>query len=468
MNKFKAKKNPSLVLHTRDYLFQELQAWRELIKGEWPWMLMLVAGVTLLLAFTRPLPPSTVYLAVGQPGSIFQVMGEKFVPYFEKQGIKLNLVTTAGSENSLEDLANVNNPVSAALMVGGLAFRDSQPRLASLGSIEYVPLWLFYRGEKFEGKTAVAHLSDRLVAVGPQGSGTFTLLHRILALSNIDIDGRPNFLRMSNAEAADQLIAGKIDAVFLLDGIDSANVQKLLQRSDLGIFNFEYAPAVVKKLPYLESVVIPKGALDLTNLRPAEDVHMLATSATLLIEKTMHPAIQHIFLISAEKISREVDQFFARPGAFPAYIDHSMPLSSVAQRYYDQGPPPFKDDLPLWLVSYLDRIWILAVGFLAIIYPMFKLFPSYRHTRAVMMISDAYEEILEIDRRAAQTDSIAELQSLINQLEEMNNDSRDISISSDEISRLYSMKSILKMVHDQIVTRKGKLEELKPIGSSSE
>ena len=113
MNKFKAKKNPSLVLHTRDYLFQELQAWRELIKGEWPWMLMLVAGVTLLLAFTRPLPPSTVYLAVGQPGSIFQVMGEKFVPYFEKQGIKLNLVTTAGSENSLEDLASVNNPVSA-------------------------------------------------------------------------------------------------------------------------------------------------------------------------------------------------------------------------------------------------------------------------------------------------------------------------------------------------------------------
>ena len=468
MNKFKAKKNPSLVLHTRDYLFQELQAWRELIKGEWPWMLMLVAGVTLLLAFTRPLPPKDIYLAVGQPGSVFQVMGEKFVPYFEKQGIKLNLVTTAGSENSLEDLANVNNPVSAALMVGGLAFRDSQPRLASLGSIEYVPLWLFYRGEKFAGKDAVARLSDKRVAVGPPGSGTFTLLQRILALSNIEIDARPNFLRLTNADAVDQLIAGKIDAVFLLDGIDSANVQKLLQRRDLQIFNFEYAPAVVKKLPYLESVVIPKGALDLTNLRPAEDVHMLATTATLLIEKTMHPAIQHIFLISAEKISRDVDQFFARPGAFPAYIDHSMPLSSVAQRYYDQGPPPFKDDLPLWLVSYLDRIWILAVGFFAIIYPIFKLFPSYRHTRAVMMISDAYEEILEIDRRAAQTESIAELQSLINRLEEMNNDSRDISISSDEISRLYSMKSVLKMIHDQLVARKDKLEELKPIGSSSE
>ena len=468
MNKFKAKKNPSLVLHTRDYLIQELQAWRELVKGEWPWLLMLVAGVTLLLAFTRPLPPKEVFLAVGQPGSVFQVMGEKFVPYFAQQGIKLNLVTTAGTENSLTDLDNVNNPVSAALMVGGLAFTNRYPRLASLGSIEYVPLWLFYRGDILDKKDAVNSLAHKRVAVGPPGSGTFTLLRRILSLSDIEIDGRPNFLRLANADAVDQLIAGEIDAVFLLDGIDSANVQKLLHRRDVQTFSFEYAPAIVKKLPYLETVVIPKGALDLTNLRPAQDVHMLSTTATLLIEKTMHPAIQHIFLISADKISREVDQFFARPGAFPAYIDHSMPLSSVAQRYYDQGPPPFKDDLPLWLVSYLDRIWILAVGFFAIIYPIFKLFPSYRHTRAVMMISDAYEEILEIDRRAAQTESIAELQSLINRLEEMNNDSRDISISSDEISRLYSMKSVLKMIHDQLVARRGKLEELKPVGSSAE
>lgn len=468
MYKFKAKKNPSLVSHSRDYLIQELQAWRELIKGEWPWILMLIAGITLLLAFTRPLPPRDVYLAVGQPGSVFQKMGKKFVPYFAQQGITLHLVTTSGSENSLEDLDNVNNPVSAALMVGGLAFKEQQPRLASLGSIEYVPLWLFYRSEKISPKDAVSVFSAKRVAVGTVGSGTFTLLRRILALSNVEIDERPNFLRLTNADAVDQLIAGQIDAAFILDAIDSPNVQKLLQRRDIEIFNFQYAPAVVKKLPYLESVVIPQGALDLTDIRPAEDVHMLATSATILIEKSMHPAIQHIFLISAEKISREIDQFFARPGAFPAYIDRSMPLSAVAQRYFDQGPPLLKDDLPLWLVSYIDRIWILMVGFFAVIYPIFKLFPSYRHTRAIMIITDAYEEILEIDRSAARTDNVVVLQSLIDRLDEINNDSREISISTDEINRLYSMKSNLKMVRDQVVARKLTLEELTPAGSASE
>ena len=30
------------------------------------------------------------------------------------------------------------------------------------------------------------------------------------------------------------------------------------------------------------------------------------------------------------------------------------------------------------------------------------------------------------------------------------------------------MKSVLKMIHDQLVARRGKLEELKPVGSSAE
>jgi hypothetical protein len=118
-------------------------------------------------------------------------------------------------------------------------------------------------------------------------------------------------------------------------------------------------------------------------------------------------------------------------------------------------------------VSYIDRIWILMVGFFAVIYPIFKLFPSYRHTRAAMLITDAYEEILEIDRSAARTKDVIQLQLLIDRLEEINDDSREISISSDEIARLYSMKSNLKMIHDQLVARKLMLEEMAHAGSSA-
>ncbi len=457
IRKFKAGKNPSLVRHTRDYFLQELQAWGGLIRGEWPWLLMLIAGVTVLLAFTRPLPPKDVYLAVGQSGSTFEALGNKFVPYFAEQGITLHIVNTSGSEHSLADLDNVNNTVSAALMVGGLASKDQYPRLVSLGSIEYAPLWLFYRGQTSKNDALVSPLSAKRIAVGPVGSGTTILLKRILALSEVSLDEHENFIKMPNKEAVQKLIDGDLDAVFLLDGFNSPNVQKLISRHDIEIYDFSYAPAIVKKLPYMDSVVIPKGSLDLKDLLPTNDVHMLSSTATLLIEKNMHPAIQHIFLLSAEKISRDVNQFFARPGYFPAYVDHSMPLSQVATRYYENGAPALKDDLPLWLVSYLDRMWILLVGAFAVIYPFFKLFPSYRHTRAIMLISDAYEELLGIEQQAARTDRPEALQDLIDRLEEINADSRHISISSDEISRLYSMKSAVNMVHAQLVEKMKRL-----------
>ena len=458
MNKFKSRQNPSLILHTRDSLYQEFQAWWGLLKSEWYWVVILVGGAVLLLAFTRPLPPKDVYLAVGQEGSTFEALGKKFVPLFAKEKIRLHLVNTAGSGTSLQDLADKDIQVNAALMVSGIPEKDKYPNLNSLGSIEYVPLWLFYHGESPVISGTVAQFSNKTVAIGPEGSGTEIILERILSLSNMALDKSATFLKIPNKEAADKLISGELDAVFILDGINGPNVQKLLAHDDIHVFNFEYAKALAKKLPYLEVVEIPKGSLDLKTLRPPRDINMLASTVSLLVEKDMHPAIQYLFLLGAEKVSNDVDQFFAKPDLFPAYLDHNIPLSPVANRFYESGAPALKDSLPLWLSSYLDRIWILLIGALAVIYPIFKLFPSYRHTRAAMLISDAYEEILEIEQRADGCDSLEVLQKMIDRLEEMNLDSRQITIASDDINRLYSMKSALNMVHTQLIEQKNKLD----------
>ena len=447
-----------MFLHTRDSLFQEFQAWWGLLKSEWYWVLILIAGAILLLAFTRPLPPRDVYLAVGQEGSTFEALGQKFVPLFSRENIRLHLVNTSGSASSLKDLADKNIQVNAALMVSGIPEKDKYPDLNSLGSIEYVPLWLFYHGDSPVISGTIANFSNKKVAIGPEGSGTEIILERILSLSNVSLDKSATFLKIPNKEAAEKLISGEVDAVFILDGINGPNVQKLLAHDDVHVFNFEYAKALAKKLPYLGVVEIPKGSLDLKNLRPPKDISMLSSTVSLLVEKDMHTAVQYLFLLGAEKISNNVDQFFAKPDLFPAYLDHNIPLSPVANRFYEKGAPALKDSLPLWLSSYLDRIWILLIGALAVIYPMFKLFPSYRHTRAAMLISDAYQEILEIEQQADSCESLEMLQKMIDRLEEMNADSRRISISSDDINRLYSMKSALNMVHAQLLDKKSKLD----------
>ena len=225
MNKFKSRQNPSLFLHTRDSLFQEFQAWWGLLKSEWYWVLILIAGALLLLAFTRPLPPRDVYLAVGQEGSTFEALGQKFVPLFSRENIRLHLVNTSGSASSLKDLADKNIQVNAALMVSGIPEKDKYPDLNSLGSIEYVPLWLFYHGDSPVISGTIANFSNKKVAIGPEGSGTEIILERILSLSNVSLDKSATFLKIPNKEAAEKLISGEVDAVFILDGINGPNVQ---------------------------------------------------------------------------------------------------------------------------------------------------------------------------------------------------------------------------------------------------
>ena len=450
-------KNPSLISHLRSSLAQELHSWRDLIRTDWYWLLLMLIGVLTLIGFSRPLPPRDVYFAVGQEGSTFEMLGKKFVPYFEAEGIRLHLVNTKGSAKSLADLADKENSVDAALMIGGIADSGAYPGLRSLGSIEFAPLWLFYRGSEFHGSKPFTYFSNKRISVGPSGSAAEITLSKILALSGISTEERPNLLRLPNKEAIANLLAGELDGLFIMDGFNSPNLEELLRHPDIHIFNFTYAPAYVKKLPYISVVSIPKGSLDLHKTYPAEDIQMLASTVTLLVEKDMHPAVQSIFLVAAEKISNELDQFFARPEFFPAYVDHAVQISPIAKRFYEGGRMPMLERLPVWISSYIDRMWLVLLGLFAVIYPIFRLLPSYRSQHSIMMIEDAYDEIQEIDQLSTNTDDPDVLIALLIRLDRLDKESRDGWVSSAEKNRLYTMKGALNLVRNQVLSKLEKI-----------
>lgn len=440
------KKNPSLLRHTRDTLIQELWAWITLFRTEWRWVLIFAFGVSVLLFFTKPLPQKDVYLAVGQHGSKFEFLGEKFTTYFSKQGLKLHLVNTMGSGASLAELADEDVNVDAALLVGGVANKGQFSNLLSLGSVETIPLWIFYRGKEFDGKSAYDFFHTKKVAIGNVGSASESVLKKTLALSGIELQKQDNFLQIPDQQAVQMLIDGQIDAMCIMDGINAPNVIKLLAQHELHILNFPHAAAYVKKLPFFSAVVIPAGALDLKAGYPSKDITMLASTGTLLVEQDLHPVIQQTFLLAADAIGKQDDQFFSNPDFFPKYVDRTIPLSPVARKFYEEGPPSFRDRVPLWLINYVDRIWFLLIGVFALIYPLFKLFPSYRSMRSVMLIEDAYDEIQAIENEATQTTSASVLQALMDRLLGLEVEIRQWSISSEEMNRLYTMKSALNLI----------------------
>ena len=420
-----------------------------LLRTEWKWALVITVGIILLLVFTKPLPPKDVYFAVGQEGSKFEAIGKKFVPYFAEQGIDLHLVYTKGSAANIATLADTATTIHAALAVAGVANRSQYPNLESLGSIEYIPLWVFYRGKEIEGAGAYRFFSSKRVAIGNVGSASATVLEKLLAITGIALQEQPNFLQIPDKAAIDKLLTGEIDAVCIMDSINAPNVQRLLAAQDLNILNFALAPAYVKKLPFFNTVVLPMGGLDLKSARPSRDIKLLASSGVLLVDKTLHPAIQQTFLMAANAVVKTDDQFFATPGFFPAYIDYTVPQSLTARKFYEQGAPALADRVPLWLINYVDRVWFLLLAVFAIIYPLFKLFPSYRRMRSVMLIEEAYEQIQQIENILGEMQGVYELENLVDQLNQLDADSIRWSITSEEMNRLYTMKSALNLVRQQ-------------------
>ena len=109
--------------------------------------------------------------------------------------------------------------------------------------------------------------------------------------------------------------------------------------------------------------------------------------------------------------------------------------------------------LPIWLSSYIDRMWFVLLGLLAVIYPLFRILPSYRSKHSVMLIEDAYDEIQRIDKLSTHEKSQSELHDLLNQLDLLDQETRDSWVSSEEKYRLYTMKNALNLVRNQILSR---------------
>ena len=114
-------------------------------------------------------------------------------------------------------------------MQGGLAEGRDLPHLVSLGSVYPQPLMVYCRSA--EPVEMLSQLKGKRLAVGPEGSGTRVLALKLLKAN--EMDGPPTvLLELAGDEAVKQLIAGTIDAAFLMgDSATPAVMQQPARRA---------------------------------------------------------------------------------------------------------------------------------------------------------------------------------------------------------------------------------------------
>ena len=73
---------------------------------------------------------------------------------------------------------------------------------------------------------------------------------------------------------------------------------------------------------------------------------------SLVVRRSLHPAIQYLLLDAAAEI-HVAPGIFQKPGQFPASEEEDLPLSKDAQQFYKSGDPLLQRYLHFGLRCYL-------------------------------------------------------------------------------------------------------------------
>jgi TRAP-type uncharacterized transport system substrate-binding protein len=364
----------------------------QFVRDAWPLLLLLLSGLAVAIWLAKPAPPDHVYLATSTPGGEFSAMGKEYVAYFRTQGVTLELVASQGGQQNFEMLKSKQNKVQAAFVQSGIISSGESAGLLSLGSLNYEPLWFFYRGADIpEAEQRIGVLLKNRISLGHEGSGTHVQAQRILELNGY-LPTAPNMLSLGQDEAIDALGRGDIDGMFILNSIDSPPVQRLLHDPAIRLISFTRAHAYARQMNYISVLEVPMGGFDLSRNFPQRDTQLLAATVSLIVDADLHPAIQMLFLQAASIINGRGD-YFARINEFPAYRDASVPESEVATRYRKSGLPFLTRYLPFWIAEFIDRLAVLIVPLAVVSYPIIGKIPNYRLERKRTRLNKIHEEL---------------------------------------------------------------------------
>ena len=376
--------------------------------------LLLVAGVIGVMAFLYPLLPRNLVMATGVAGTGYADLGERYRQIMARQGVQLKVLSTSGTLENLAMLRSDRSGVDVALVQNGLTDPQQSPGLASLGTIAYVPLWIFYRGPE-ASREDLGHLRGIRLSVGSTGSSMRQLALELLARNGVDASNT-ELLSFAPAEAAARLAAGDIDAAMMLADPEAPAIKQLLVAPDVHILSLTRAEAYVALYPFLTTVLMPAGYADLAHDRPPADVRLIAVKMSLLVRRDLQPAVQYLLLEAATQLHGRPG-VFQKVGEFPAAEGTDLPLSDDARQFYKTGVPFLQRYLPLWLAVLVEELAITLLPLVALGYPLLRMLPAAYDWTVRQRIAMLYGQLklLELsveNQRREQPAALSDLESL--------------------------------------------------------
>jgi TRAP-type uncharacterized transport system substrate-binding protein len=426
------------------------------------YILMICIAVIAVLALTfwllsrsiSPAPPGRIDMTTGAIDGAYHQFALKYQRYLATHGVTLNLLPSTGA---VENLDRLHAGTPAGMVQGGLGnpALDSPPAgtespLRSLGVVAYEPVWLFAPGPlAAELAKGLAPLAGKKVAIGAEGSGTRKVALDLLQGYGLSA-GSAALSSEGGLAAAKELMAGKLDAVFILGAPQSPAIQLLLGQPGLVLVGIEHAEGLTRRLPYLSLVTLKAGSVDPARDQPPADITLLTTTANLVVRDDLHPALAYLLLEAASDIHRGAT-LLNRPGEFPHPRATEFPLADEAERYYKEGRPFLQRYMPYWAANALQRLILVLVPLLAVAVPVIKAVPMLFNFREEQRLYRLYGELLDIERTLlADSRDSAETTAAVARLDAVSREVGSAKFSLDFADRVYTLRQHIDYVKERL------------------
>ncbi|MBI3095790.1 MAG: ABC transporter substrate-binding protein [Rhodocyclales bacterium] len=426
-------------------------SWRDLVFVALPSLLLVIGAFWLAAQFIKPAPPAQFILSTGGEGGAYQLFAARYKEVLARYGIELVAKASAGSSENLQRLRDPAFSVDAAFIQGGTARLGEQDHLVSLGDFYHEPLWIFCREAALRGGDRILDLKGKRVAVGGAGSGTRHLALELLAANGIDATNT-RLIEEGGLGLVERLQKNEIDAVFVVGPTQSSLVWSLLYTPGVRLMSLAHAEAYARRFPHLARLVLPRGAIDLTQEIPPRDIELVSPMTTLLVREDTHPALIGLLMQVASEVHGEPG-VFQKPGEFPRAGHSDFPLAKEAERYYTSGKPFLQRYMPFWAATLIDRMMVMLVPLLAVLLPLFKFAPQLYGWRVRSRIYRRYGELKFLENEVNENPAAHSRAEWLEMLDRIETDASRIRTPLTFSDMLYTLRMHIDLVRAIILRR---------------
>jgi len=465
----------SLARAVKQSLRLTLLSIRDMLASAGPILLLVAALLAGTYWWLDPQPPHTVTLATGPAGSAYAEFGQRYAKALAANGIQVKLLQTEGPAANL--LALREGRADVAFVRGGSddMSDDANAGVMSLGALFYEPLWIFYRPAVWAPPAAAPHskaatapkastqpaapantrltsltqLQGLRVNLDQPGSGVPELVLRLLQANGLRLES-VTASNLAPEEAAQALQAGQLDVLVLVTAPESPVVQRLLQTPGIALADLPQADALSRRFPYLQTVTLPRGMVDLAHDLPPESIGLLAATTALLTVDDTHPALRQLFAQAAQKLHGGAG-WFNGARDFPNTRTSELPVSPEGDRAINGTPPAWHRFLPFWASNLLERMWLVIGGLIVLLLPISRVVPPLYTYRVRQRVFRWYARLRQVE--AGMEEGSANPTELLNELDELDRVASQIAVPLAHADELYALRNNIERTRRRLLAK---------------